>query len=117
MIDTTSLIRQPAPRLIVALLFAHAPVALAVSLATGASALAALTASLIASTIAALAVRFRPDAPETAVTLGLALVAQAAIFTAELSGHPWQVDSHMYFFAVLAIISALNSIPAVLAAT
>ncbi|KRS14001.1 hypothetical protein XM53_05545 [Roseovarius atlanticus] len=42
--------------------------------------------------------------------LAAGLVGQSALFTAALSGHPWQIDSHMMFFAVLAVVSTMGSI-------
>ena len=33
--------------------------------------------------------------------VALSLVGQAICITAALAGHPWQLDSHMIFFAVL----------------
>lgn len=35
--------------------------------------------------------------------VALCLVGQAICLTAALSGHPWQIDSHMIFFAILAV--------------
>ena len=37
------------------------------------------------------------------------LAGQAMLFTAAFAGHPWQVDSHMMFFAVLAVVSTLSN--------
>ena len=48
--------------------------------------------------------------------IAVALVSQAALATALFMGHPWQVDTHMYFFAMLAIVSALVDLGALLAA-
>jgi methyl-accepting chemotaxis protein len=39
-----------------------------------------------------------------------ALIGQTALFTASLAGHPWQIDTHMLFFAVLAVVSTMGSI-------
>ncbi|MEM6409708.1 MAG: methyl-accepting chemotaxis protein [Pseudomonadota bacterium] len=49
--------------------------------------------------------------------LGVALIGQCVVLTTALSGHPWQVDSHMVFFAALAILIVLRDIPTILAAT
>ncbi len=38
----------------------------------------------------------------------LALVGQAIVLTAAFAGHPWQLDSHMVFFAVLAVTMAMS---------
>ncbi|SIO16031.1 methyl-accepting chemotaxis sensory transducer [Rhodovulum sp. ES.010] len=48
--------------------------------------------------------------------IGVALVGQSALFTAALAGHPWQIDTHMTFFAVLAIVSTMRSVAALLLA-
>ena len=42
------------------------------------------------------------------ILAALGLIAQAMTFTAAFSGHPWQLDSHMFFFALLAITLAMS---------
>ncbi len=49
--------------------------------------------------------------------MSLALVFQAAVLTAMFAGHPWQLDSHMIFFAVLAAVSVTNRIAPILLST
>jgi methyl-accepting chemotaxis protein len=44
------------------------------------------------------------------------LAGQAMLFTAAFAGHPWQIDSHMLFFAVLAVVSTLSNVGALLLA-
>ncbi|MEM6638111.1 MAG: methyl-accepting chemotaxis protein [Pseudomonadota bacterium] len=46
-----------------------------------------------------------------------ALIGQAIAFTAAFQGHGWQIDTHMLFFALLACLIVLRSIPAILMAT
>src|SRR5215813_5862290 len=43
----------------------------------------------------------------TAVSFALAvtLVAQTSLLVAAFNGHPWQVEMHFYYFAVLAMLS------------
>lgn len=41
--------------------------------------------------------------------LTFCFVGQCILFTSALAGHAWQIDSHMMFFAALAIISTLNN--------
>lgn len=48
---------------------------------------------------------------------GAALIGQAIALTAAFQGHPWQIDAHMLFFALLACLIILRSIPAILMAT
>lgn len=50
-------------------------------------------------------------------TLGAALIGQPAIVVGVFSGHPWQTDFHMYFFAMMAILSLLANIGVLLLAT
>ncbi|MEQ6202689.1 methyl-accepting chemotaxis protein [Sulfitobacter sp. HNIBRBA2951] len=49
--------------------------------------------------------------------LSFTFVGQCILFTSALVGHKWQLDSHMMFFAILAIVSTLNSARALLLAT
>lgn len=42
------------------------------------------------------------------IFVALGLVGQAICITAALSGHPWQIDSHMIFFAVLAVCMVMS---------
>ena len=47
------------------------------------------------------------DGPATRLTIAVALVGMVSIVVWELSGlRSWQVDMHMYFFAMLAILAA-----------
>ena len=49
-------------------------------------------------------------------SVALALVGQPMILLALFVGHPLQVDMHMYFFVVLAIVGTMDSRPAILTA-
>jgi methyl-accepting chemotaxis protein len=53
-------------------------------------------------------------APMAAAT---ALIGQAIALTSGLQGHPWQLDSHMLFFALLACLMILRNVGALLIAT
>ncbi|TCP40842.1 methyl-accepting chemotaxis protein [Rhodovulum marinum] len=44
------------------------------------------------------------------------LIGQSALFTAAMAGHPWQIDTHMMFFALLAVVSTMRSVPALILA-
>ncbi len=48
--------------------------------------------------------------------LAAALMGQAMLLNTALSGHAWQLDSHMVYFALLAMIATLRSVLALLAA-
>ena len=49
-----------------------------------------------------------------AIGAAVALIGQAIAFTMAFQGHPWQIDSHMLFFALLACLVGLRSIPALI---
>ncbi|WP_157791753.1 methyl-accepting chemotaxis protein [Pseudooceanicola antarcticus] len=48
--------------------------------------------------------------------VALGLVGQAMAFTAAFTGHPWQLDAHMLFFALLAVVMYLSDARAILIA-
>jgi methyl-accepting chemotaxis protein len=43
---------------------------------------------------------------ETRLTVAVVLVGMVALIVDEMSGNPWQLDCHMYFFAALAVLAA-----------
>ncbi|MFK7837358.1 MAG: methyl-accepting chemotaxis protein [Sulfitobacter sp.] len=65
--------------------------------------------------LGALAARSQPRL--VPIGAALALIGQAIAFTAAFQGHSWQIDSHMMFFALLACLVMLRSIPTLLVAT
>jgi len=56
----------------------------------------------------------RMDDKMRPMVLAVALIGQCIAFTAAFAGHAWQIDAHMSFFAVLAIVATMGSIPALL---
>jgi methyl-accepting chemotaxis protein len=63
----------------------------------------AIAALLAAAPIAATLMR-RP-VKTVAFALAVALVGQTSLLVYDLSGHPWQIEMHFYYFAVLAMLS------------
>lgn len=49
--------------------------------------------------------------------LSFCFIAHCILLTSALTGHPWQIDSHMLFFAALAIVSTLSNPGALVFAT
>lgn len=67
--------------------------------------------------IAATAMVFSsPNSSASRCTVATAFMMQAATLVYLCSGHPWQIDMHMYFFAALAISVATFDAKAVIAA-
>lgn len=86
------------------------PVAPLSALVTGAAMLPILVPTLV---FAALALAGqRANGTGAALLTTLALIGHCALFTAAFAGHPWQMDTHMAYFAVLAIVATMGNIPA-----
>ncbi|MEM7505653.1 MAG: methyl-accepting chemotaxis protein [Pseudomonadota bacterium] len=109
----------PAERIVIAAIWIHAPVFLVICWAIGRD---LLSVGMIAAGLSVLTgilaeVDWRLSPKRARITIALAAITQPAILTGLFSGHPWQVEMHMYFFAVMAALSVLNDIRAVMAAT
>ena len=97
-------------RMIVVALVPLAPLA---CLYTGAPPGPVMVASGLLALVALATGRLRSRLADYA--LATALLGQAMLLTASFAGHPWQVDTHMVFFAILAIIATLiDRVPVVL---
>ena len=64
---------------------------------------AAIAALLAAAPALALAMRWPLQL--SAFAIAVALVGQTSILVNLFNGHPWQVEMHFYYFAVLAMLS------------
>ena len=53
----------------------------------------------------------------TSLVVAVALMGGVSVFTFQLSGHAWQIDVHMYFFAALACLVAYCDYRPILAGT
>ena len=71
-----------------------------------------LTAAALAAVLAA---RTAPRGQPRRVAISAALMAQVCLLVAAFKGSEWQVDLHMYYFSVLALIGFYCDIAAVLA--
>jgi methyl-accepting chemotaxis protein len=98
--------RRVLDRVLIAALWLHVPlIALVawqldgpvITLAGTAAALAAAVTFLWAT---------RADAPTTRPTIGIAAIGMVSLLVAAARGSVWQVDVHMYYFAMLAILAA-----------
>lgn len=87
------------------LAFVHVPVlvVLAWLRGYGITGVASL-ALLLAAAPAFLLVMRRPIVP-VAAALTVGLIAQTSLLVFLMDGHPWQVETHFYYFAVLAMLS------------
>lgn len=86
------------------------PVSPLAAFLVGAPLTAVAVSSVIFGFLGLLSIRMSETAKP--MVLAFALVGHAAAFVAAFAGHKWQIDAHMLFFAILAIIATMNSIPA-----
>ncbi|MFN3685527.1 methyl-accepting chemotaxis protein [Salinarimonas sp.] len=87
------------------LMAAHVAVSAGIAIGLGGSLLAALGVALALAAPGILLTLARPDALETRIAIAIGLVGQISLFVWQLSGHPWQIDVHMYYFAALAMLA------------
>ncbi|RKK03382.1 response regulator [Pseudoroseomonas wenyumeiae] len=91
-------------RFLVLFLWAHVPLVVLVAQGVGRPPVApALFAAALAGALHLTWLR-HGAAPPTRYISAAALMAQPALLLYLLSGHPWQMDMHMYFFAGLALL-------------
>ncbi|HWT62277.1 MAG TPA: response regulator [Ochrobactrum sp.] len=96
-------IRRRFARFLLILFWLHVPLFAIIAYGTGASILGgALAGAFLAASYNLM--WWRADiAPATRFLSAIALVAEPAILLYLLRGHIWQMDMHMYFFAMLAL--------------
>ena len=110
-------LRETASRVLIALLWLHVPIAMAIGMARGADwAIPTLLMTAFAAA-ATLSWRAAGNGVSTSLLVAVALMGGVSIFAFQLSGHPWQIDMHMYFFAALACTVAYCDIRPILAGT
>jgi methyl-accepting chemotaxis protein len=110
-------LRQTASTALIALLWLHVPIALAIALLRGGDWLLPLLVTGGLAGAATLAWRTSGNSLSTRLVVVVGLVGGAAVFTAQMAGHSWQVDTHMYYFAVLACVVAYCDYRAILIGT
>ncbi len=100
-------LRRSAARWLVLFLWAHVPTIGAVALALGRDGSGPVLGAIVLAA-GANGVWLQDRQGEAARhVLGVGLVGMAAILVFLFSGHPWQIDLHMYFFAALAMLAVL----------
>lgn len=86
-------------------LWAHVPVMGAIGLAGGRDWAVAMALAAAFALVATLAWRRAPAGPAMQYAATTALALDAGLIVHQLTGHPWQIDAHMYFFAAFAVTS------------
>jgi methyl-accepting chemotaxis protein len=99
-------LRETTSKTLLAVLWLHVPVSVAISMARGADWLLPAALMVALALAATLSWRATGNGLSTRLIFAVALMGSVSMFTFQLSGHPWQVDIHMYFFAALACLVA-----------
>ena len=110
-------LREAASRTLIVLLWLHVPIAAAIGLARGTDWLLPTVVTIVFAGTALLSWWAAGNGLSTRLVVAVALMGDVAIFTFQLSGHPWQADMHMYFFAMLACLVAYCDFRPVVAGT
>jgi two-component system sensor histidine kinase/response regulator len=111
-------LREQFGRFLVFLLWGHVPLMVIVAIANDRPWYGAAGASVCLAGIYHFSLLRNGIAPVTRYLSAIALMGEPALLVFLLRGHPWQMDMHMYFFAMLALtIAWCDRRPILLAAT
>src|ERR1700748_3235992 len=115
--DDLSILRDTTSKFLLVVLWLHVPLSAVVGMMRGTDWL--LPCLLIAAmAIAATASwKLSGNGLSTRLIFAVAIMADVSLLVYQLSGHPWQLDMHMYFFAALACLVAYCDYRPILAGT
>src|ERR1700722_10676235 len=99
------LLRKRVSRFFVALLWLHVPIIAAMAVYNHTNLLAQVLIAVALAATATFAAWIAPATLVSRMTIGLALTAMPILIVYNGTG-PWQIDYHMYFFAVFAMLVA-----------
>jgi methyl-accepting chemotaxis protein len=114
--DDLAVLRGTTSKVMLAILWLHVPLALAIGMARGDWLMP--TVVMVAMAMAAtLSWRTAGNALSTQLIVAVALIGGISTLVYQMSGHPWQIDMHMYFFAAMAVLVAYCDYRPVIAGT
>ena len=99
-------LRETTSRALLALLWVHLPIAVAIAMMRGSPWLWPALFMAMFAVVATLSWRVGGNGLSTRLIVAVALMGGVSVFVLEMSGHAWQIDMHMYFFAALALLVA-----------
>ena len=99
-------LRETTSQALLALLWIHLPIALAIGMVSGSDWLLPAFFMAMFAGAATLSWRMAGNGLSTRLTFAVALMGGASVFAFQLNGSAWQIDVHMYFFAALALLVA-----------
>src|SRR5665647_3318148 len=99
-------LRETTSKALMALLWLHLPIAMAIGMARGSGWLVPALFMAAFAAAATLSWSMAGNGLSTRLTFAVALMGGVSVFAYQLSGHAWQIDVHMYFFAALSFLVA-----------
>ncbi len=90
--------------------FIHVPVLVVVGWWGGYNVITVGVLSLLFAAAPVLLLRLKRPVIVVAAALTVALLGQASLLVYLMQGHPWQIETHFYYFAVLAMLSGFCDI-------
>jgi methyl-accepting chemotaxis protein len=90
---------------LIRLAFFHVPVLGLITWAIGQDTWSYMTAALALALVPAVLQQVRASTAAVGFAVAVTLVGQTSLLVLAFSGHPWQVEMHFYYFAVLAMLS------------
>ena len=97
--------RSAIARVLVALTCAHVPILAGTAWLVGRDPWLIVPGAAACAGLPILLLLLKRPIGTVAMTLAVALVGQTSLLVFALTGHPWQVEMHFYYFAVLAMLS------------
>jgi methyl-accepting chemotaxis protein len=104
--DDLAMLRDATSKTLLAVLWLHVPIAIAIGVLRGADWMMPAGVTVILALAATISLQAAGSALSTRLVVAVALMGDVSIFAYQLAGHPWQIDIHMYFFAALACLVA-----------
>jgi methyl-accepting chemotaxis protein len=111
------ILRETTSKTLLAVLWLHVPVSIAIGMARGADWLLPAALMVALALAATLSWRAAGNGLSTRLVVAVALMGSVSVFAFQLTGHPWQIDLHMYFFAALACLVAYCDYRPIIAGT
>jgi methyl-accepting chemotaxis protein len=108
--------RRSLDRLFIPGLWLHVPLIAAVAAVLSGPAISLAVAATALATAVTILWITAPDARSTRVLISIVAVGMVSLLLAATRGSAWQIDVHMYYFAMLAILAAYCDIEMILAA-
>jgi methyl-accepting chemotaxis protein len=92
-------------RVLIALAFVHVPILCVIAMSLGRDLTSIGGLALVSAAVPAVLMLLARPLHVVFFALAIALVGQTSLLVYAMSGHPWQVEMHFYYFAVLAMLA------------